>query len=205
MSAIRKQSKGELTATRLLDAAENLFADKGYEAASLREIALTAGIQEPGLYNYFRSKEDLYSAVLDRALSPMDSAMQVHLAGQENLQAFTSLPMVMTDLLLAHPQMAALFQQALRGDPDSVGNRLLSSWLDRLFSQGMATMSQMGYQEIDRADMAIQVIALFNLCTGYFLSQRAFESMAEGDITDPDNIERQKKLLSRLQRALLVG
>ena len=205
MSATEKKSKGELTATRLLDAAENLFADKGYEAASLREIAGAAGIREPGLYNYFRSKEDLYGAVLDRALSPMDSAMQIHLEGQGNLQAFTSLPEVMTDLLLEHPQMAALFQQALRGDADSVGNRLLSQWLDRLFAQGIATMGQMGYPEIDRADMAIQVIALFNLCTGYFLSQRAFESMADGDITDPDNIERQKKLLVRLQRALLVG
>jgi hypothetical protein len=48
------------------------------------------------------------------------------------------------------------------------------------------------------------VIALFNLTTGYFLSQRAFESMATGDLKSPDNIARQKKLLHRVVRAMLV-
>ena len=52
---------------------------------------------------------------------------------------------------------------------------------------------------------SIQVIAMFNLCTGYFLSQRAFESMAEGSLTDPDNIARQKRLLARLVGAVMPG
>ncbi len=52
--------------------------------------------------------------------------------------------------------------------------------------------------------LAIRIIAMFNLTTGYFLSQRAFETLVEGKVTDPENIERQKRLLSRLVRSALV-
>ena len=67
-------TKGERTAARILDAAEAVFAERGFEAASLREIARRAGLQQPGLYNHFASKRELYAAVLDRALTPMAEA-----------------------------------------------------------------------------------------------------------------------------------
>ena len=55
------------------------------------------------------------------------------------------------------------------------------------------------------ATLAINVIAMFNLTTGYFLSQRAFDSMADGDLKSPDNIARQKQLLRKVIRAMLVS
>jgi AcrR family transcriptional regulator len=200
-----KQTKGELTAQRILDAAESVFAKKGYDASSLREIAVLVGIREPGLYNHFGGKGEIYAAVLERGLSPMLRAMQRHLDQPDGLQAYARLPEVMTDLLLDHPAMAALFQQALQGDVESVGNQLIQDWMDRLFSQGIEIMEAMGYENVDRADLALQTIAMFNLCTGYFLSQRAFEAMVDGDIDAPENIVRQKKLLRKLQRAMLIG
>jgi AcrR family transcriptional regulator len=200
-----KQTKGELTAQRILDAAESVFAQKGYDASSLREIAGRVGIREPGLYNHFAGKGEIYAAVLERGLSPMMQAMQQHLDQSDGLQAYARLPEVMTDLLLEHPAMAALFQQALQGHASSVGNQLVGEWLDRLFSRGIEIMEAMGYERVDRVDLALQTIAMFNLCTGYFLSQRVFESIAGGDIDAPENIERQKKLLRKLQRAMLIG
>jgi AcrR family transcriptional regulator len=197
-------SKGERTAKRILDAAESLFADRGFDGTTLREIARGAGLREPGLYNHFASKQELYRAVLDRALSPMVKAMHDHLDNADPLQAHTALPSVMTDLMLEHPKIPALFQQALHGDDESVGTRMILSWLDRLFDQGLETLRALGLTDVDRAELAIQTIAMFNLTTGYFLSQRAFSSMAEGELTDPENVKRQKKLLGRLVRASLI-
>ena len=200
-----KPSKGELTAQRILDAAEQIFAEKGFEATSLREIAGRVGIKEPGLYNHFANKRDIYAAVLDRGLSPMLEAMDLHMDRSDALPAFARLPEIMTDLLAEHPAMAALFQQALQGESDSVGQQMIREWLDRLFNRAIDTMQGLGYEHLDPADLALQTIAMFNLCTGYFLSQRAFEAMASGSITAPENIERQKKLLRKLQRAMLLG
>ena len=117
MSAVAK-TKGELTAERILDAGEQAFASRGYGGVSLREIAREAGIREPGLYNYFRNKEHLYQSVLERGLQPLADTLQQHLNTTEGIRVFTELPVIMTDLLLEHPKMAALFQQALLGDSD---------------------------------------------------------------------------------------
>jgi AcrR family transcriptional regulator len=57
--------------TRILDAAEALFAERGYGAASTREIAERAGIGKRMLFYYFASKETVYRAVLERVVSGM--------------------------------------------------------------------------------------------------------------------------------------
>jgi AcrR family transcriptional regulator len=56
-------------AEEILQAAVGLFARKGFEAASTREIVEAAGVTKPMLYYYFKSKEGLCEAVLARFLS----------------------------------------------------------------------------------------------------------------------------------------
>jgi AcrR family transcriptional regulator len=203
-----KLSKGKLTAERIMDAAEDLFAQQGYEGTTLRQIAQRAELQEPGLYNHFAGKLALYEAVLHRALNPMAEALGAHLGQSSGLRAYTDLPSIMTDLLLDHPQIAALFQQAMQGDLDSVGNKLVRGWLDQLFKKGILSLGGLGARaedDPDQAALAINVIAMFNLTTGYFLSQRAFDTMAEGNLQAPENIARQKRLLHRVMRAMLIS
>ena len=202
----RQQTKGERTASRILDVAEDLFAAQGYDGTSLRQIADGVGIKEPGLYNHFSGKQSLYEAVLHRGLNPMAEALSEHLERGNGLRDYTDLPAVMTDLLLEHPQMAALFQQALLGDSTSVGNQLVARWLENLFDKGMLSMQEIGTpEEQNRATLAINVIAMFNLTTGYFLSQRAFGLLATGDLQDPENIARQKRLLHKVIRTMLIS
>jgi AcrR family transcriptional regulator len=206
MTQLDKKTKGELTAERILDAAEKLFAAQGYQGTSLREIAQQVGIKEPGLYNYFKGKQDLYSAVLDRALSPMAAAMEALFGKASSYKEYTDLPLVMTDLLVEHPAMASLFQQALQGDKTAVDNLLINQWLERLFSLGKKNLEVFGLSgELDAEDVAVHIIAMFNLITGYFLSQRVFESLAEGDIKSPENIARQKRLLGRVIRTMMLA
>lgn len=55
---------GQQTRQALLDAALELFAEKGYFGTSLRDIARQVGVRESALYNYFPSKESLFEAVV---------------------------------------------------------------------------------------------------------------------------------------------
>lgn len=52
------------TEERLLDHALTLFAEKGYEAASVREIIEATGVTRPVLYYYCSSKEDLFKRLV---------------------------------------------------------------------------------------------------------------------------------------------
>ena len=205
-AANKPLTKGQRTAQRIVNAAESLFATQGYAGTTLRQIAAAAGLKEPGIYNHFGGKQELYEAVLQRALNPLAEVLSTRLEEAADLRDFTELPALMTDLLLQHPQTAALFQQALQGDPDDAGARLVRGWLERLFARGLASIGDLASaKEQDKATLAINVIAMFNLTTGYFLAQQAFTAMSEGELQSPDNIARQKVLLHKVIRAMLIN
>jgi AcrR family transcriptional regulator len=61
------------TKDRILDAAEALFLDHGFEATSLRQITASAGVNLAAVNYHFGSKEELFQAVLTRRLDPMNA------------------------------------------------------------------------------------------------------------------------------------
>ncbi len=73
------QGADESTQDRLLKSALNLFAQKGYDAASIREIIQDAGVTRPVLYYYFKNKEDLFCRLVevhfDRAYAEIDEIL----------------------------------------------------------------------------------------------------------------------------------
>ncbi|MFN8216540.1 MAG: TetR/AcrR family transcriptional regulator [Solirubrobacterales bacterium] len=52
---------------QVLDVAHRLFAEKGYAAATMDEIAAAVGVTKPLLYTYFGNKERLYVACMERS------------------------------------------------------------------------------------------------------------------------------------------
>lgn len=56
----------EETIRRILDTAERLFIEKGYDHASLQEIIDETGLSKGAIYHHFASKEDIFYSVCDR-------------------------------------------------------------------------------------------------------------------------------------------
>ena len=61
-----RERRLEHTRSLLLDAAKEVFAEKGFMAASLDDIASAAGYTKGAIYKHFATKEDLFLAVSDR-------------------------------------------------------------------------------------------------------------------------------------------
>jgi AcrR family transcriptional regulator len=61
-----RERRLERTRSLLLDAAEHVFAEKGFMSASLDDIAQTAGYTKGAIYKHFATKEELFLAVSDR-------------------------------------------------------------------------------------------------------------------------------------------
>jgi AcrR family transcriptional regulator len=82
-AARTRETGGEAkdTKDRILDAAEALFLDHGFEATSLRQITATASVNLAAVNYHFGSKEELFQAVLTRRLDPMN-AERVELLAQ---------------------------------------------------------------------------------------------------------------------------
>jgi len=61
-----RERRLEHTRSLLLDAAEDVFAEKGFTPATLDDIAHAAGYTKGAIYKHFAAKEDLFLAVSDR-------------------------------------------------------------------------------------------------------------------------------------------
>jgi len=93
------------TKGRILDAAETLFMEHGFEATSLRLITAAAGVNLAAANYHFGSKEELFQAVLTRRLDPMNQARVTLLDRYERAAAPATLG--------CEPILAALFIPAL--------------------------------------------------------------------------------------------
>ena len=73
-----RRTKEEALATRerLLDAAENVFRERGVSRTSLAEVATAAGMTRGAVYWHFKDKADLFRAMCDRATLPLDAMFE---------------------------------------------------------------------------------------------------------------------------------
>jgi AcrR family transcriptional regulator len=60
----RKMREKNLRLASILDAAKKVFSAKGYSGATMDEIALEAEISKPTVYQYFKSKDDLFFSLM---------------------------------------------------------------------------------------------------------------------------------------------
>jgi AcrR family transcriptional regulator len=64
----RARMTGKQRREQLLDVGRRLFAEKGFEGTSVEEIAATAQVSKPVVYEHFGGKEGLYAVVVDREI-----------------------------------------------------------------------------------------------------------------------------------------
>ena len=107
------------TQARILDTAEGLFMEHGFEATSLRQITAAAGVNLAAVNYHFGSKEELFQRVLTRRLDPMNQERVALLARFEHEVA----PRVLS----AEKILAAMFIPALKlaRDPERGGKNFL--------------------------------------------------------------------------------
>lgn len=66
MAAKRVRMTAQERREQLVGVARSLFAEKGFEATSIEEIAERAGVSKPVVYQHFGGKQGLYAVVVDR-------------------------------------------------------------------------------------------------------------------------------------------
>ncbi len=115
---------------RLLDVAEELFADQGYAATSIREVAERANVNPAMIHYHFGSKHELMGAVLDRALKPL-----MRIIAQHNSEGSTDLVQVvgrMFDMANSHPAIPRLLVREVMLSGGPLRERFVKHYAPRL-------------------------------------------------------------------------
>ena len=111
---------GNEAEARLLRSALHLFAEQGYEGASIREIIEGAGVTRPVLYYYFRNKEDLFRRLVEplfaELLVRLQEITQYSATTRERLKAVMSITF---DVAERNPRAGQLILQMYFSPPVS--------------------------------------------------------------------------------------
>jgi|SRR5688572_17465499 AcrR family transcriptional regulator len=108
---------------KILDVAEALFARRGFAGVGLSEVAEGTGLGKSSLFHHFRSKAELYAAVIARILGRIEATLLRALAqGGGPVARLDRLTDALIDELAANPTYARLLLRSLFEDDELAGD-----------------------------------------------------------------------------------
>lgn len=193
----------------VLDAAERLFAAYGYDGTSLEEIGRTAGLSRGTPGYLFRSKHNLYEAVLerllDRARDALGPAYARARAGESEVDELVAgLVEAHVRLLVDEPALARLIQwESLDDEAHIVA--VLHSRLGALTELIQRFRARLGKPPLLEEDAAELIVAAAGLCWFPVAHADALEAAFGWSLRDEDAVRRHTRelvrvLLARLER-----
>ena len=201
MPATGRAVAAENSRTRILDEAERIFAEFGYEGASLQVIAEAAGLARSTPAYFFNSKRHLYDAVLERLMSdavdqlatvqsPAEIAVDIERRLETRTRAFL-------EFLIGRPAFMKLVQREALGSGGALQNS--SAHLGAV-QAGLAAMAgeltgQLGQANAD--DLRHLLVSFISLCwfplaTGPLLADFGL------DVGDSDFVAQRARHVTRL-------
>ncbi len=193
------------TRAAILDAAEKLFAQKGFDATSLNEVGLASGVSRGTPGYFFGSKAELYQAVLDRSFAEVRDAVRT---GRERALASGQSPEAILagavsdyfDFLAARPNFIRLIErEALNGGPQLDEVSHLSAGQEAL----AAISAELGLEDSDEA--AQLLLSIIALCWFHLIHARTVAPAVGVVLEHPEDLERRRRHIVGLVLNGLAG
>jgi len=128
----RVRMTGRERREQLLTVARALFAEKGFDATSVEEIAARAGVSKPVVYEHFGGKEGLYAVLVDREMSSLLDKLTDSIASGHPRRMLEQAALV---LLTYIEEETDGFRVLTRDSPAEGASRTFSSLLNDIASQ----------------------------------------------------------------------
>jgi len=196
------------TKARLLGAAEEVFAAKGFEGASTREIAARAGVNISSLHYHWESKETLYFAVFrnvyDRIVALLRDSLAPLVARPGNPRVTVERAMgALFDFFADNPNVPKLLMRRIvENDEIDVGierDILQPAW--DVFSQWLGRLGL----PISEEEARLFMLSVHSVLLVYLLDSRSYQSLLGGSVRSEPVRERVRQHMTRLVQRLLTS
>jgi TetR/AcrR family transcriptional regulator len=194
-SSTEKVRNAERSRAAILDAAERLFADQGYDATSLTQVGAAAGVSRGTPGYFFRSKSELYQAVLDRSFAEVREAVRAGRAralasGESSDTILAGAVSDYFDFLAARPNFVRLIErEALSGSRLPHGASHLSAGQEAL----AAISAELGLDDSASGEAAQLLLSIISLCWFHLIHDRTVAPAVGVRLEDAADLERRKR------------
>ena len=188
----------------IISAAKQAFAEKGFSAVGIREIARHAGINSATLYHYFKNKEELYAAVLDRTFKEILSIMG-EFARMPRTDVYDGMiirEMIYRymDFLNDNRDFLKIMIHELNLDSDLISKISKKYWKD-FFSQTeefISEQKELAGDIIRQKSSKHYLISSIGLCIAHFLLAPILEAVEGEDQFTRDKLDERKEAIADL-------
>jgi TetR/AcrR family transcriptional regulator len=186
-SEMKPESKRE----QILSAAEEVFAEKGFKGATVREIAERVNIQTPGLYYHFSNKQEIYDSMIrniyeglaGKLLGPIESASGI----RSKVELLVDLLM---DFWQEHPMAPRIIAQETLQEKALLYEELIPDVLAPMFSGMVLSFEQA--EAADRGvrdlDLPMLIYNVFGMTVFYFFAGNVLAKLSGVDVFDPGRV-----------------
>jgi len=186
-------------ARRIESAARRLFANRGYAGTSMAEIAAAAGVSKATVFHHYRSKRELYEALVGEALTGFREQLVPLLDAEGDLQGS------LREFAAAHVErltrmqgtMRLIAREMLSGTAAS-GELLSGSEVSRNFSLLVDALRRGQARGNVRADVDPGLAVFLLLCANWFLFQTAGLARRNPDLAVTTSTDAYATELARL-------
>jgi TetR/AcrR family transcriptional regulator len=197
---------------KILDAAEDLFARRGFAGIGMREVAEAAGLGKSSLFHHFRSKAELYAAVVGRILEIFDRRLTGALAaGGDPLARFDRWIDTLIDTFAQHPTSARLLLRSLFEDDELTGASEEEQQADRTIKHLFAAVADLLREGMQTgvfrgANIPHTLQSLVGLTVYHFASGEFGEEMFGQSLFTPALVHHRKaEVKALIHHGLVVG
>jgi AcrR family transcriptional regulator len=213
--------RGAETRARIIAAAIRLFAERGFEGASTRDIATSAGVNAPALQYYFDNKEGVYVACVEHiaariwetmaaAVGRAEAALRDNLSDTELIEAFCEVQAQLAEntafssaertdwrLMMAH-------QQAGLGP--TVGFQITYEKVSqRMFRVSAGIVARLLGRSIDDDETKLRTMALNGQLLVFHVMRRTALTTLNWKAIGPGEVAQLKRIITDQVRILLRG
>lgn len=197
-------AEGQKTTERILDAAENLFSERGFSGTAIRDIASQVQLNPASLYNHFDGKESLYKAVLERALQPIFLFIERSAGTQWSPAEAEHMITLIMEYLKANPNLARLLcHESLAG-----GNHMrhiIGLHMQPLVANGIAALRRGPAEESWSEDELPMLFAAFiHLIVGHFVLAPVLSAAMGTEGLTPEATDQHTAFLHKVTKRLLL-
>lgn len=173
------KTSGELpdtsSAERILSAAETLFAEQGFDAVSMNDIATKAGVSKANIFHHFNSKNELYLAVFGAACEESRARLETLESSEDSfVERLAHFAGGHLQAILEHGNMARLILRDLLENGEERGKELAEKVLGPNFAKLVEIIRQGQARGELRTDVDPAMVAVMLIAANvYFFEARA--------------------------------
>jgi AcrR family transcriptional regulator len=178
---------------QILLAAEQVFAERGFKGATIREVAQKAGIASSLIFYYFKNKMALYEAVFQSFFDQLEGLVQQNLSlDLDRLGQLRQFLFTFTDYAREHRNMMRILLREII-DNGRLVKKIAQEYFDPLYKIGAEFIAQGKKETLFReVDPLHYIHSFIGMNVFYFIAEPIVQTVGTSAPYGPEEVERRK-------------